>query len=71
MDIAAGARHSLVLTASGSLYAFGDNAEEQCAVFNTLRCPEPHLVEHFDKTGKVVSFVAVEAGDTHNIALSN
>ena len=26
VDIAAGARHSLVLTANGMLYGFGDNA---------------------------------------------
>lgn len=40
-------------------------------MFNTLRCSEPHLIEHFDKSGKIVSFVAVEAGDAHNVALSN
>jgi alpha-tubulin suppressor-like RCC1 family protein len=31
IDIAAGARHALVLSSQGVIYAFGDNSEGQCA----------------------------------------
>lgn len=69
-DIAAGARHSLVLTVDGTLYAFGDNAQEQCASFNTLRVPEPTPIEHFSKSGTKLKFRALAAGDSHNVALT-
>jgi alpha-tubulin suppressor-like RCC1 family protein len=32
IKIAAGARHTIVLDAEGSIYAMGDNSEDQCAI---------------------------------------
>lgn len=40
IDLAAGARHSLILEENGKIYAFGDNCEFQCGI-DQMRTYEP------------------------------
>lgn len=60
-DIAAGARHSLVLDFEGNLYAFGDNSEGQCG-FEARRAYVPESV----LVGEIGHISAVWAGDSHS-----
>jgi len=62
-QIAAGARHSLVLDHDGNIYAMGDNSEDQCAVPGR-RAVEPEKILKDFKAAEIFS------GDTHNVARS-
>ncbi|CAG9331187.1 unnamed protein product [Blepharisma stoltei] len=71
IDIAAGARHSLVLEETGKLFAFGDNSEEQCGL-DTNRAYEPMEVETKGILGKksvVTRFIF--CGDAHSAVVTS
>ncbi|HTA37161.1 MAG TPA: putative Ig domain-containing protein, partial [Solirubrobacteraceae bacterium] len=72
VQIAAGAGFSLVLTASGQLYAFGENAYGQLGSTRNNGSPEaanptPALVQLPGATGAIVQ---VAAGARHSLALT-
>ncbi len=70
-DIAAGARHSLVVLEGGEMYGFGDNSEQQCAAGYRARCSQPHLIEHFSGGSAPVRFVAAFSGNVHNVGMAD
>ena len=64
--VSAGARHSLILLESGSLYAFGDNSEGQCSGVST-RYSKPIKIE-IESKEKIVD---VYSGYNHNLIILN
>jgi len=71
-QIAAGDRHSLALTSSGQLYAFGDNGFGQLGIpanaGNETANPVPTLVTLPVASGQVVQ---IAAGGEHSLALTS
>ncbi len=64
--VCSGARHSLVLTEKGKLYAFGDNSDGQCSGFNECYY-KPTRVRF--KQDEII--VDIACGYNHSIAISN
>ena len=60
--VSVGARHSLVLLENGTLYAFGDNSEGQCAGLFS-RYTQPIQVE-IDLKEKIID---IYSGYNHNL----
>ena len=65
-DIAAGGRHSLVVTDDGVLYTFGYGTNGQLGLKSTSNKPRPHLVN--DLLGKRV--IQVAAGWNHSLVIT-
>lgn len=71
IDIAAGARHSLVLEEHGRVFSFGDNSEGQCGVGGG-RSYEPLEVETVGLLGEDASKTRfIYAGDSQSALLSS
>ena len=69
IDIAVGARHSLVLNSEGKLYAFGDNSEGQCGVeiernYVPVEIPIKMII------GKSIP-ESIYCGDSHSTMITN
>jgi len=62
--IAAGARHSLFLDSQGSIWAMGDNSEDQCAISGRRAIVPEKILKDFIA-------VKVVAGASHNVAVSS
>jgi alpha-tubulin suppressor-like RCC1 family protein len=60
-----GARHSLVLTEEGKVYAFGDNTESQCSG-ESSNYPIPMKIKFPNK----LEIIDIECGMNHSLALS-
>ena len=71
-QVAAGSQHSLALTASGQLYAFGSNITGQLGSDRNVTTanpnPTPALVV---LPGKVGVITQIAAGDSHSLALTS
>ncbi|MCB0735932.1 MAG: T9SS type A sorting domain-containing protein [Bacteroidetes bacterium] len=77
VQVAAGSNHSMVLTKSGKLYAFGGNGYGQLGIGNNTSEYEPVRVKMGDYDGTTYlgdnsanPIVAIDAGDYHSIVLT-
>ena len=65
MNIAAGSSHSLALTSSGELYAWGSNHHGECGVHDVDHCQTPVLVKLPTHIGKIIG---IACGGSHSLA---
>jgi alpha-tubulin suppressor-like RCC1 family protein len=63
--VAAGSNHSLALTNTGQVYAWGANANGQLGLGNTTVQPTPTLIPGLS------DIAGIAAGDTHSLAWTN
>lgn len=71
IDVACGARHSLVLEETGNIFAFGDNSEEQCGV-EVNRAYEPYKIETKGMLGEQdVLTRFIYCGDSHSALVTS
>jgi len=68
--IAAGAGHSLALTASGAVYAWGTNGDGQLGDGTVNPRPVPVQVRNPANTGHLTNVVAIAAGGFHSLAVA-
>jgi hypothetical protein len=71
LDVAAGARHSLVLEENGRIYSFGDNSEGQCGIENSRSYlpVEIHTRGLLGEEGVKTRFLY--AGDAHSAIVTS
>ncbi len=67
LDVEAGFNHSLGLTSTGSVYAWGNGTEGQIGNGNHINADNPVFVDNFAGQG----YLQVTAGGYHSVALSN
>mmetsp|Transcript_180 Transcript_180/g.159 ORF Transcript_180/g.159 Transcript_180/m.159 type:complete len:203 (-) Transcript_180:65-673(-) len=71
LDVAAGARHTVVLEESGKVFAFGDNSEGQCGI-DANRSYEPQEIETRGMLGESdVTTRFIFCGDSHSALLTS
>lgn len=71
IDIATGARHSIILDDNGRIFAFGDNSEGQCAI-ETGRSYEPIEIHTRGLLGEdKVKSRFIFCGDSHSAVLTD
>ena len=63
-QVAAGARHSLVLDSLGNIFAMGDNSEDQCAISG-------RRASHPEKILKDFRAMQIYSGESHNVAVAD
>jgi len=67
--VSAGAEHTLVLTADGNVYSFGNGASGQLGHGNTASQDVPTLIEYFETNS--ITATAVSAGGEYSLVLSD
>jgi len=71
ISIAAGAFHSLACANDGHIWAFGDNADGQLGIGNTVNLSTPLKVQHPDNGMPLSDIMYIAAGSSHSLAIQN
>ncbi|WP_339191524.1 hypothetical protein MKX33_20685 [Paenibacillus sp. FSL R5-0490] len=68
--IKSGISHTLALRADGTVWSWGENTNGQLGIGSLTRSNIPVQVQFKDEPGQSIKIQSIDAGGTHNIALS-